>query len=94
MSEQHRDHVGPVLEAGDDAQAVITAIRQANEAVVVESRGSYHRVLVPHRCEVTGQAIERILGRPFTLPGDLEAIMPSFKGRFTVSDDKAVWAFR
>jgi len=88
------DHVGPVLEASDDARAVVAAIRQSNVGVVVENRGSYLRVLVPGRCEVTSRTIESVLGRPFRLPGDLEAMMPSFKGRLTVTEDKAVWAFR
>jgi len=86
--------VGPVLEANDDALAVVTAIRQSNAGVVVENRGSYLRVMVPGRCEVTCRAIESALGRPFRLPGDLEAMMPSFTGRLTVTEDKAVWAFR
>ena len=88
------DRVGPVLEASDDAHAVIAAIRQSNAGVVVENRGSYLRVLVPGRCEVTTRTIESVLGRPFRLPGDLEAMMPSFKGRLTVSEDRAVWSFR
>src|SRR2546430_957329 len=57
-------------------------------------RCSYLRVLVPGRCEVTSRTIESVLGRPFRLPGDLEAMMPSFKGRLTLTEDKAVWAFR
>jgi len=31
------DHVGPVLEASDDARAVVAAIRQSNVGVVVEN---------------------------------------------------------
>jgi hypothetical protein len=88
------DHVGPVLEASDTARAVIAAILQFNDRVVVQDRGSYLRVLVPRRCEVTREAIEGILGSAFRLPGDLEALMPSFKGRFTVTEDAAVWTFR
>ena len=88
------DHVGPVLDASDTARAVIAAILQFNDRVVVQDRGSYLRVLVPRRCEVRREAIERILGRAFRLPGDLEALMPSFKGGFTVTEDAAVWALK
>jgi len=85
------DHVGPVLEAGETARAVIAAIRELNEGVEVRDRGSYVRVLVRRRCRVTRDAIEHTLGRPFRLPGDLEIVMPSFKGVFRVTGDEAVW---
>ncbi len=61
--------------------------------VVVLDRGSYLRVLVPGRCRMTREAVERALGRPFRLPGDLERVMPSFKGRLVVGDDEVVWSF-
>jgi hypothetical protein len=83
--------VGPVLEAGAIADAVVAAIRGMNGDVVVEDRGSYVRVLSPDRCVVTRQAIEAALGRPFRLPADLECVMPSFKGVFTITSDEAVW---
>jgi toluene monooxygenase system ferredoxin subunit len=85
--------VGPVLEAGENANAVVEAIRRLNRSVAVQDRGSYLRVLVPGRCVVTRAAIESILGRPFRLPGDLELLMPSFKGMFRVSEDEAEWSF-
>ena len=85
------DHVGPVLQAGVAADAVVAAICELNEGAQVAHRGSYLRVLVPGRCAVTRQAIERHLGGPFRLPRDLEQIMPSFKGRLSLSDDEASW---
>jgi toluene monooxygenase system protein D len=85
------DRVGPVLEAGDVAQAIVEAIRSENADVVVEDRGAYLRVGVPKRCEVRRSAIEAQLGRAFRLPGDLERVMPSFKGRLTLSDDAVRW---
>jgi toluene monooxygenase system protein D len=87
------DFVGPVLTAGDAASAVIDAIRALNPRVEVRDRGSYLRVQVPRRCVVTRAAIEESLGRPFRLPGDLECLMPAFKGRFRVSTDEASWSF-
>ena len=83
--------VGPVLDAGDVGDAVLVAIRALNAGVVVEDRGAYRRVLVPGRCVVTRAAIERALGRSFQLPGDLEQVMPSFAGRFSVDEDGAEW---
>lgn len=85
------DAVGPVLESGDVADAVIAAIRALNEEVAVEDRGSYLRVLVPGRCVVTRQAIEHALCAKFELPSDLERIMPSFKGRLSIDEHRVEW---
>jgi len=84
--------VGPVLDASAASAAVVAAIRALNPDALVEDHGSYLRVLVPGRCTVTREAIERALGRPFRLPGDLERLMPSFKGTFAVSEDDATWS--
>jgi toluene monooxygenase system protein D len=88
------DAVGPVLEASETGRAVIAAIRADNADVVVIDRDAYLRVLVPGRCRVTRAAIEEALGRAFRLPGDLELVMPSFKGAFTVTTDEAIWEAR
>jgi hypothetical protein len=84
-------HVGPVLQAGAAAEAVVAAICELNEGARVANRGSYLRVLVPGRCAVTRRAIERHLGGPFRLPRDLEQIMPSFQGRLALTEDEASW---
>ena len=42
--------VGPVLEAGEVASALIAAIREGNRDVEIVDRGSYLRVLCPQRC--------------------------------------------
>jgi toluene monooxygenase system ferredoxin subunit len=85
------DDVGPVLQAGPIADAVLGAIRALNADVRVLDRGAYLRVLCPRRCVVTRAAIEARTGAPFRLPGDLELVMSSFKGRFAVSEDDASW---
>jgi len=83
--------VGPVLETGQTANAVIAAIRALNPHTVAIDRGSYTRVECNGRCQVTRASIEGFLQRPFILPGDLEQIMPSFRGRFSVDEVAAVW---
>lgn len=83
--------VGPVLTAGPQAGAVVAAIRELNDRVTVIDRGAYLRIEAPLSCVVTRAAIERHLGRCFELPGDLEAIMPSFAGRLVVTSDQAEW---
>jgi toluene monooxygenase system protein D len=85
------DDVGPVLEADQTGRAVIEAICADNAGVVVIERDAYLRVLVPRRCRLTRATVEAVLGRAFRLPGDLELVMPSFKGRFTVTSDEAIW---
>lgn len=85
------DDVGPVLQAGPVGNAVVGAIRALNADVRVLDRGAYLRVLCPRRCVVTRAAIEARTGEAFRLPGDLELVMSSFKGRFAVSEDEARW---
>jgi toluene monooxygenase system protein D len=83
--------VGPVLSAGRVADAILAAIQKENVDVRVTDRGSYLRVTVPGRCQVSRSAIEAALHQPFNLPGDLERVMTSFSGRFQVSEDGAAW---
>ncbi|MBI4816918.1 MAG: MmoB/DmpM family protein [Deltaproteobacteria bacterium] len=83
--------VGPVLISGEVAEAITEAIRDENEAVLVVDRGAYLRLLVPHRCRVSRSAIENRLGRPFWLPADLEAVMPSFDGKLKITPDEVEW---
>ena len=81
-----------MLEPGELADAIVEAIRERHPDARVEDRDSYVRVLVQSRCVLDRPAVERRTGRPFLLPGDLEQVMPSFKGRLTISGDHVVWA--
>lgn len=83
--------VGPVLESGAAAEAVVAAIRQTNPDVRLEHRGSYVRVLVKGRCLLARARVEQVLGTGFRLPGDLEVIMPSFRGRMRMTSDEVLW---
>jgi toluene monooxygenase system ferredoxin subunit len=85
------DDVGPVLQSGPMGLAVAEAIRALNPSARVVDRGAYLRVLCRGRCVVTRAAVEARTGAPFRLPGDLELVMSSFKGRFAVSDEEARW---
>lgn len=89
MSQPHE--VGPIVRADEIGRAVVEAIRATNPRVKVVDQGSYFRVTAPLRCRLTRDAVERILHAPFHLPGDLEAVMPSFKGRFRVTETEALW---
>jgi hypothetical protein len=87
------DWVGPVLEVGAVADAIVEAIREHHASVVVEDRASYLRVLTPSPCVLERAAVEDRLGRAFEFPRDLEQVMPSFKGRLTISGEQAVWSW-
>ena len=87
------DSVGPVLQSGPVANAIIAAIKDLNHDVTVVDRGAYVRVLVPRCCVVTRAAIENHLGRPFRFPGELETVMSAFKGSLQLNQDDAAWRF-
>ncbi len=88
------DAVGPVLEVGEVANAVVLAIKKVHAEVAVRDRGSYLRVLVPRRCRLRRADVEAELGRPFVLPADLERIMPSFKGTMEINREEVTWTLR
>lgn len=83
--------VGPVLLISEESSAVVQALKQVNPGLTVEERGSYMRVMSPERCILDSKIVTEILGRSFVLPVDLERLMPSFKGRFTISGHEALW---
>jgi hypothetical protein len=87
------DHVGPVLQSGPVAHAIVAAIKDLNQDVMVIDRGAYVRVLVPRCCVVTRSAIEKHLGRSFRFPGELEIVMSGFKGSLQLNQDDAAWLF-
>lgn len=92
MKPPERYFVGPVLQSGSTASAVIAAIKAQNPGAEVTSQGAYLRVRVPTECSVTREEIEAQLGREFRLPGDLEAIMSAFSGRIEIREDGVRWA--
>ena len=89
--DQANGGVGPVLLAGPVAQAVIATIRELCADVSVLDRGSYLRVTAPLRCLLDCKRLEKHLGHSFVLPGDLEAVMPAFRGRLTIDERRACW---
>jgi hypothetical protein len=87
-----RRKVGPVLLATPFAEAVVSAIREENDDVVVRHEAAYLRVLVPEVCSLSSSTLRSIVGVDVRFPGDLEAIMPSFSGRMEITDHSAVWS--
>lgn len=83
------DPVGPVVQAGEIAEAVAEAARINNEGkrVDVRNRGSYVRIEVDGgECVLHRATIEEQLGRPFQMR-ELEVSMPSFVGRIETGTD-------
>jgi hypothetical protein len=87
------NRVGPVLQSGAIATAIIAAIKDLNQDVMIVDRGAYVRVLVPRCCVVTRSAIEKHLGRSFRFPGELETVMSAFKGSLELNQNNAAWRF-
>jgi toluene monooxygenase system protein D len=90
-AEVRRLGVGPVLQSTPLARAVVTAIEDENEEVVVDDEGAYVRVLAPRVCRLTRARLEEETGQPVQLPGDLEVIMSSFTGLVRMDEEGAMW---
>jgi toluene monooxygenase system protein D len=86
--------VGPVLQAGLLADAIVAAIEEENDDVVVEDQGAYLRVFVPNVCRVSRAGIEKYLGRSIRFPGTLEEVIPSFTGKVSFDEDGARWELK
>lgn len=83
--------VGPVLRTGRVGEAVAAALRRLDAGTHVDDRGGYLRVSAAAPCVVTRLAVEEELGEPFDLRGDLERVMPAFRGRLVLSEEEARW---
>lgn len=83
--------VGPVLTASELGRAVLAAIERLNPGIQVIDRGAYYRVLAGNRCVLTSAAVEQITGQGFQLPGDLEQVMPAFRGFLRLTEAGVEW---
>jgi len=84
------DPVGPVVQAGELAEAVAeaAAIDNDGQRVEVRNRGSYVRIEVDGgECILRRETIEEQLGRPFQMH-ELEISMPSFVGRIETGTEQ------
>jgi toluene monooxygenase system protein D len=89
-----QDLVGPVIRAGNLAEAVIEAVEADNPEsdVLVLDRDDYVRIHTTGRCRLTQASLERSLGQSFQLAA-LEIDMPSFKGRLSTRTDEYIWYY-
>ena len=86
----HNNLVGPVMRAGDLAQAVIEAAKVDNPGkdIFVEDKRAYIRIHAEQEMILRQETIEEELGRPFKM-NDLEVDLSSFAGQIE-SQDNAV----
>jgi toluene monooxygenase system protein D len=84
--------VGPVLQHTPFGEAVVEAIREENDHVVVHDEGAYLRVLVPGVCRLSRSGLQALTGLDVQFPGDLELVMSSFTGVILLTDDVAEWS--
>ena len=87
--------VGPVLRAGEVADAVIEALEEDNpgKTFTVEDRVAYIRAETEGECVVRAETVARLLGRPFRI-AELELNLTSFAGRIETTDDTMRFYFR
>ena len=80
--------VGPVMQSGEIALAVVEAVREDNapKQVEVQDRGAYIRISVEDECIITRKTMEETMGRPFKMY-EMEAFMSSFNGQIETSTD-------
>ncbi len=80
--------VGPVLRAGEVADAVVEALQEDNpgKEFTVEDRVAYVRAETEGECIVRAETVAQVLGRPFKI-AELEVNLSSFSGRIETTDD-------
>lgn len=86
---ERRNSVGPVLRAGEVADAVVQAIQEDNpdKEFVIEDRIAYVRIETEDECVIRQDTLSRALGRPIQM-SELEVNLTSFAGRIETSDDQ------
>jgi MmoB/DmpM family protein len=89
------DLVGPVIRAGNLAEAVVEAVAADNPGkdVLVLDRDDYIRIHTVGECRLTLASLQAALGGPYRLAA-LEIDMPSFKGRLKTRTDEYVWYYQ
>lgn len=82
------NRVGPVMRAGELADAVIEAAHEDNpgKEIRVDDKRAYVRIETDNEMILRRETLERALGRPFKMP-DLEIGLSSFAGRVETQPD-------
>lgn len=88
------NNVGPIVRAGEVAEAVAEAAITDNpdKKVTVESNGAYSRIYTTDELIITRKTIEEELGHEFRMT-ELEINLASFAGRIEITEDQARFYF-
>ncbi|MBA5638915.1 MmoB/DmpM family protein [Duganella sp. LX20W] len=89
ISKAHLNNwVGPVMRAGELADAVAEAAREDNpgKEIRIDDKRAYVRIETDNEMVLRRETLERALGRPFKMP-DLEIGLSSFAGRVETQPD-------
>ena len=84
------NNVGPIIRAGEVAEAVAEAaiIDNPDKEVTVDANGAYSRIFTNDELIITRETIEEELGYTFKMT-ELEVNLASFAGRIEVTEDHA-----
>ena len=84
------NNVGPIVRAGEVAEAVAEAavIDNPDKEVTIEANGAYSRIFANGELIITRETLQEELGRDFKM-NELEINLASFAGRIEVTDDQA-----
>ncbi len=90
-----KNWVGPVMLAGEFAEAVIEALQADNPNTELQlfPRISYVRVLGEGRLKLSKDSLEEMLGRSMRFPGEVEVNLSSFAGRIKVGSEQMEWYY-
>ncbi len=90
----YNNRVGPVLRAGDLAQAVICAAEEDNpdKEISIEDKVAYIRVMADDELIIRQQTLEECLGRPIDIR-ELEVDLSSFAGQIEWQGDQVRFFF-
>ena len=94
-AETAQDLVGPVIRAGDLAEAVIDAVAADNpgrDVLVLDRDDATSASIPPGSAGSPWPAWNAALGHPYQLAA-LEIDMPSFKGRLKTRTDEYLWFY-
>jgi len=90
----NNNRVGPVMRAGDVAQAAIEAAEMDNpdKEIVVEDKVAYVRISAEHELVITQESMSECLGRSFKM-NEMEINLASFAGQIEATSSKMRFYF-
>jgi toluene monooxygenase system protein D len=90
----NNNRVGPVMRAGDVAQAAVEAAEMDNpdKEIIVDDKVAYLRIAAEDELVLTRESMEECLGRPFKMQ-EIEINLSSFSGQIDANSDRIRFYF-